>query len=189
MDQSGYRLAVQICNATADKLQRNVCQYFTDIVVAHSQEEEFEEIRSAHALIKQLNRACPSLLHSVLPQLEEELRADDVQLRQIVTQVLGDMFSDKGGPDLVKKYPSTWNVWLNRRNDKSAAVRLKFVESARGLLASLPDQQEIVEGGNVPYFIFCHCQPYVSRCVEHQNAGSRRKGQGGSVQDILTNGL
>src|ERR1700722_7615393 len=138
MDQPAHRLAVQVCNATADKLQRHVCQYFTDIIVSHSRDEEFEDIRTAHDLIKQLNRSCPSLLHSVVPQLEEELRVEEVQLRQIVTQVLGEMFSDKGGADLVNKYPSTWNVWLNRKNDKSAAIRLRFVEATRGLLINMP---------------------------------------------------
>ncbi|KII91267.1 hypothetical protein PLICRDRAFT_105332 [Plicaturopsis crispa FD-325 SS-3] len=145
MDQPAYRLAVQVCNATADKLQRHVCQYFTDIVVAHSRDEEFDEIRTAHELIKQLNRSCPSLLHSVIPQLEEELRVEDVQLRTIATQVLGEMFSDKGGADLVRKYPTTWTVWLMRRNDKSAAIRLRFVEATKGLLVNLPEHRDIIE--------------------------------------------
>jgi sister chromatid cohesion protein PDS5 len=146
MDQPAYRLAVQVCNATADKLQRYVCAYFTEIIVNHSQDEDFDEIRTVHELIKQVNRSCPSILHSVVPQLEEELRADKVELRQIVTQVLGDMFSDKGGAYLVKKYPSTWNVWLNRRNDKTASIRITFVEATRGLLVNMPEVREVVEG-------------------------------------------
>lgn len=56
------------------------------------------------------------------------------------------MFSDNGGADLVKKYPSTWNVWLQRKNDKSGSVRLKFVEAAKGLLVNLPQHREAVEG-------------------------------------------
>jgi sister-chromatid-cohesion protein PDS5 len=146
MDQPAFRLAVQVCNATADKLQRHVCQYFTDIVVSHSEEEEYEDIRTAHELIKQLHRSCPALLHSVLPQLEEELRAEDAQLRQIVTQVLGEMLADKGGGDLIKKYPSTWNLWLHRKNDKSSGIRIKFVETTRGLLENLPEHRELIEG-------------------------------------------
>lgn len=148
--QPAYRLAVQVCNATADKLQRHVCQYFTDIIVAHSQdsdsESNFEEIRKAHELVKQLSRSCPSLLHSVIPQLEEELRVEEVQVRLIATQALGEMFSEKGGSDLVKKYPTTWNVWLMRKNDKAAAVRLKLVESVKGLLVNLHDHRDSVNG-------------------------------------------
>jgi sister chromatid cohesion protein PDS5 len=146
MDQPAYRLAVQVCNATADKLQRHVCQYFTEVIVTNSKEEDFEEIRTAHELIRQLNRSCPSLLHSVMPQLEEELHAEDIQLRGIAAQVLGEMFSDKGGGDLVKKYPSTWNMWLQRKNDKSPVIRLKFVEAAKGLIVNLPDLRDAIEG-------------------------------------------
>jgi len=150
LDQPAFRLAVQICNATSDKLQRHVCQYFTDIIVTNSRdldsESDFDEIRTAHDLVKQLSKSCPSLLHSVIPQLEEELRVDQVQVRLIVTQALGEMFADKGGSDLIKKYPTTWNVWLMRKNDKAPPVRLKLVESARGLLLNLPEHRETVEG-------------------------------------------
>ncbi|KIK28244.1 hypothetical protein PISMIDRAFT_673926 [Pisolithus microcarpus 441] len=150
MDQPAYRLAVQICNTTADKLQRHVCQYFTDIIITNSRdlqsESDFEEIRTAHELVKQLARSCPSLLHSVIPQLEEELRVEEVQVRLIVTQTLGEMFGDKGGSDLIRKYPSTWSVWLMRKGDKAAPVRLKLVESARGLVLNLPEHRETIEG-------------------------------------------
>ncbi|KAG6876687.1 hypothetical protein C0993_001235, partial [Termitomyces sp. T159_Od127] len=145
IEQAGYRLAVQVCNATADKLQRHVCQHFTDIIVANSQDEDLDEIRAAHELIKRLNHSCPGLLHSVIPQLEEELRVEEVSLRLIATQVLGEMFGDKGGAELVKKYPTTWNVWQLRRNDKVASVRLKFVEATKGLLVNLFEQREVLE--------------------------------------------
>ncbi|KAI0047729.1 cohesin-associated protein Pds5 [Auriscalpium vulgare] len=146
MDNPAHRLAVNICNATADKLQRHVCQYFTDIIISHTPaESDLSEIRDAHELIKQLHRSCPGLLHSVIPQLEEELRVEDVQLRTLATQVLGEMYGDKGGADLVKKYPTTWNVWLLRKNDKSSAVRLALVEAAKGLVTNLSEQHELVE--------------------------------------------
>ena len=45
---------MSICNATADKLQRNVCQYFSEIISSHSEDEEYDDIRNAHDLIKTL---------------------------------------------------------------------------------------------------------------------------------------
>ena len=119
--------------------------------MSNSSEEDFTEIRNAHELIKRLHHSCPGLLHSVIPQLEEELRVDEVALRVLVTQVLGEMFADKGGGDLIKKYPATWNLWIQRKNDKSAAVRLKFVEACRSLLISLFEQREVVEGKPTSY--------------------------------------
>ncbi|KAJ7695426.1 cohesin-associated protein Pds5 [Mycena rosella] len=145
IEQPAYRLAVQVCNATADKLTRHVSQYFTEIIVAE-RDEDLSEIRNAHELIKRLYHSCPAVLPTVIPQLEEELQADDLQLRLIVTQALGEMFADSvGGPELTKNYQSTWNMWLKRRNDKAPAVRLKFVETALALLGSAPEQRDAVE--------------------------------------------
>ncbi|KAF8271886.1 armadillo-type protein [Lactarius quietus] len=145
LDNPAYRLAVQVCNNTSDRLQRHVCQYFTEIIVQHAPDEELDDIRKAHELVKQLNKSCPSLLHLVIPQLEEELRVEDLSLRTMATHVLGEMFADKGGVDLVRKYPTTWNFWNLRRNDKSPAVRLAFVEATRGLLVGLPEQRDFIE--------------------------------------------
>ncbi|CDO77959.1 hypothetical protein BN946_scf184971.g9 [Trametes cinnabarina] len=145
MDQPAYRLAVQVCNATADKLQRHVCQYFTDIIVDQAREERYDEVQTAHNLIQQLNRACPSLLHNVVPQLEEELRVEQLQLRVMATQTLGEMFADKHGYDLVTKYQSTWVQWLARRNDKNVTVRLMWVEAMKGVVVNLPEMRKDIE--------------------------------------------
>lgn len=136
---------MSVCNQTADKLQRNVALYFTDIIVSNSEEEDFEQIRIAHDLIKRLHASCPNLLPSVIPQLEEELHADASTLRAIATQVLGEMFSDKSGGDLARNHPSTWNAWLGRKVDKSPTVRLRFVESSHGLYSAPPEMAEAIE--------------------------------------------
>ncbi|KAF8634850.1 hypothetical protein AX17_004098 [Amanita inopinata Kibby_2008] len=146
IEQSAYRLAVQVCNSTADRLQRHVSQYFSDIIYTNARGEgDYTEIRTAHDLIKRLHQSCPGLLHSVIPQLEEELRAEDNMPRSIAAQVLGEMFSGKGGADLVKKYPTTWTAWLSRRNDKVSSIRVLFVEATRGLITSLPELRDTVE--------------------------------------------
>ncbi|KAJ7057785.1 armadillo-type protein [Mycena amicta] len=143
LEQPSYRLAVQVCNAAADKLQRHVSQYFTEIMIAE-RDDDYEDIRIAHELIKRLHHACPSLLPTVIPQLDHELQADDLQLRLIVTQVLGQMFADKtGGLELTTKYAGTWGVWLKRANDKAPQVRLKFIEAARALLGSAYEVQRV----------------------------------------------
>jgi sister-chromatid-cohesion protein PDS5 len=63
-------------------------------------------------------------------QLEEELRVEDLSLRTMATHVLGEKFADKGGADIVRKYPTTWIFWNLRRNDKSPAGRLVLVEAS-----------------------------------------------------------
>ena len=66
----------------------------------------------------------------------------------MATQVLGEMFADKAGSDLLKKYPTTWNVWISRKSDKSVPIRLKLVESCRSLIANRPEAREAVEGAS-----------------------------------------
>ena len=153
MDQPAYRMAVQVCSQTADKLQRQVCQYFTDVIVAHSRDEEFDEVQKAHELIKRLNRACPSLLHNVVPQLEEELRVQNMQIRVMATQTLGEMFAEKNGAEFARKYPTTWSYWLARRNDQAPQVRLALIEACKGLLVSTtpPELGERIEGVGILY--------------------------------------
>lgn len=145
MDQAAYRLAVEVCNATADKLQRYVGQYFTDIIVQHSKDDDFAEIRTAHDLIKQINRDCSSLLHIVVPQLEEELKVNEFEVRLLATQVLGEMFGDKRGGELAKKYTHVWDVWQARRNDKASGVRIAFVEACKGIITFHPELRQHIE--------------------------------------------
>jgi sister chromatid cohesion protein PDS5 len=152
MEQPAYRLAVEVCNATADTLQRYVCQYFTDIIVQHSKDDDFAEIRTAHDLIKQINRDCPSLLHIVVPQLEEELKVNEYEVRLLATQVLGDMFGDKRGGELAKQYPHVWDVWMARKNDKASGVRVAFVEACQGIIAFHPELRQSIESEHVPLF-------------------------------------
>lgn len=95
MDQPAYRLAVQICNATADKLQRQVSQDFGGKIVDSAREENYGEVKTLHELIKRLNHSYPNLLRSVVPQLEGELRAEDINIQLIATQTLGEMIGDK----------------------------------------------------------------------------------------------
>ncbi|KAF8899783.1 armadillo-type protein [Gymnopilus junonius] len=159
-ENPAYRLAVQVCNAAADKLQRNVCQYFGDLLTAHhastshtrssspddkDSTNEEESLRTSHALIKRLHSACPAVLHSVIPILETELRADGLGPRLMATQTLGEMYADKSGVDLVRKYPLTWSTWVSRKQDISVAVRLKCVEAVPPLLVNLPEQRETLD--------------------------------------------
>lgn len=143
-------MAVTVCNAAADRLQRHVAQYFGDLLTSSPDEEDEDastaSSATAHDLVKRLHRACPSVLHSVIPLLEAELRADNLPPRLIATQTLGEMYAaEKGGPELVKKYPATWTTWLNRRADVAVQVRLKCIEAVPPLLTNMPEAREALE--------------------------------------------
>lgn len=115
-----YIMAKNICNGCADKMSRYVSQYFSDVILnasgfatkngygqggddsddedgnAGPSEADLKSLRQAHALIRELWRAAPTILQNVVPQLDAELSADNVHLRHIATEAFGDMISGIG---------------------------------------------------------------------------------------------
>jgi sister chromatid cohesion protein PDS5 len=158
MERPNFRLAVSVCNNASEKLQRHVCQYFTDVILEHTsntrsttpssddEEPDFDEVSRAHSLIKALHAHCPALLHNIIPQLEEELRATNAQLRLLAAKTLGDMYADKAGRDLIRAHPTTWDVWMGRRNDVDVQLRLAWVEATHALLISRVEPRAPIEG-------------------------------------------
>ncbi|CAG8466344.1 1004_t:CDS:10, partial [Ambispora gerdemannii] len=128
---AAYQLASAICRASTDKLQYYVCQYFSEVIVSSGKSvapEVLSDFKTAHELIKELNRAAPGLL----------LNLDDFNLRMLVTQVLGEMFSEKGS-SLAVRYENVWQIWLSRRNDKAAAVRIVWADYCIPLFQNHPE--------------------------------------------------
>ncbi|KAI9773633.1 MAG: hypothetical protein M1840_006907 [Geoglossum simile] len=120
-----YNMAKTICNSCPEKMARYIGQYFNDVILDASSsateknhhhrrasndredsddgegpsgptEEDLRELRKAHRLLRELWRACPAVLQNVIPQLEAELPAENVQLRLLATETLGDMVSGIG---------------------------------------------------------------------------------------------
>ena len=120
-----YNLAKTICNSCPEKMARQISQYFNDIIVDASTtsgakklarrnsldssddegtnattEDDLKELQKAHRLLKELWRASPAVLQNVIPQLEAELSAENVQLRHLATETLGDIVSGIGAAGL-----------------------------------------------------------------------------------------
>ncbi|KAG0057393.1 hypothetical protein BGZ83_010852 [Gryganskiella cystojenkinii] len=134
---AAHRLACDLGTHCAEKLQRYVFQYFADTLSTTSKgeltHEDYEDFKSVHNLVVELNKATPALLLNVIPQLEEELRTDDVTIRSLATDSLGAMFAEKTS-QLASQYESTWKAWLQRRNDKIPSVRILWVQSVVELI-------------------------------------------------------
>ncbi|KAJ2706085.1 Sister chromatid cohesion protein pds5, partial [Coemansia spiralis] len=136
-----HQLASDLATATADILQKYIYQYFNDVIVSAAQNREaggsLDDLRAAHNLILELNRAAPGTLLNVVPQLEEELSVEDVDVRVLATGVVGQMLADKGFT-LAKRYDSTWKAWRGRRADAAAVVRAQWAECAVALYQHQP---------------------------------------------------
>ncbi|KAJ2224109.1 Sister chromatid cohesion protein pds5 [Coemansia sp. RSA 485] len=157
---AAHQLASDLAKATSDVLQKYIYQYFNDVIVSAAQQRAgqmqqqadgegqrqgrstatsspLEDLRSAHFLILELNKAAPGTLLNVIPQVEEELSVEDVDIRVLSTGVLGEMFAEKGFT-LAKRYESTWRTWKGRRADTSPLVRIQWVEHAVSLYQHQP---------------------------------------------------
>lgn len=119
-----YTMAKTICNHCTDKMAREISQYFTEVITDASNttssskershrrnsddfddmdgtamgptEEDLTELYKAHSLLRELWRASPGVLQNVIPQLEAELSAENIQLRLLATETLGDIVSGIG---------------------------------------------------------------------------------------------
>ena len=114
-----YNAAKTICNECPERMAHEVSKYFSDVIIdasgstkGHRQDsadmddldnsgfgpndQDFAELEKAHRLLRELWRACPLVLQNVVPQLEQELSVENVQLRVLATETLGDMASGIG---------------------------------------------------------------------------------------------
>ena len=119
-EPEAYQMVKHLCQMFPDKMARFVSQYFSDVIVdatsfagrsdAHRagdgsdiedgpsgpSESDLRELRKAHTLIREIWKAAPQILLNVVPQVDAELSADNVHLRQLATETLGDMISGIG---------------------------------------------------------------------------------------------
>lgn len=119
-EPEAYVMAKTVCNSCPDRMARYVGQYFSDVIMDVSgkgghtngqkddeqsddeaapsgpSEADFKELRKAHQLMRELWRAAPTVLPNVIPQVDAELSADNVSLRLLATETLGDMISGIG---------------------------------------------------------------------------------------------
>lgn len=125
-----YNMAKTICNTCPDKMGRQISQYFNDVIMDAAStsstkiiskkayrrrsdsvngsddeskgptEDDLKDLHKAHNLLKELWRACPAVLQNVIPQLEAELSAENLQLRLLSTETLGDIISGIGAAGL-----------------------------------------------------------------------------------------
>ena len=59
-------------------------------------ESDFDEVEKAHRLLRELWRSSPDVVRTIIPQMEAEVSAENVQLRTMAIQTVGDMVSGIG---------------------------------------------------------------------------------------------
>lgn len=88
-------------------------------------------------LLYELNVLQPSLLLTVLPQLEFKLKSSKEADRVKVVVLLARMFSEKDS-NLSKQHTSLWRIFIGRFYDISTTIRTKCVQSSMHFLLNQP---------------------------------------------------
>lgn len=117
-------------------------QYFTETLGSpdgdagseDEDEDDLNQVKKAHAIIKEIYRAAPGLLLNVIPQLEAGLQTGNTALRTLATKTIGEMLSETGA--MAKTYPTLWTSWIGRAQDKTPAVRIAVLEALKPILSN-----------------------------------------------------
>ncbi|KAF2162949.1 hypothetical protein M409DRAFT_57988 [Zasmidium cellare ATCC 36951] len=74
-------------------------------------ESDLGEVSKAHNLLRELWRSCPEVIRNVIPQIEVELGAENLPLRLMAVQTIGDMIAGIGAagpPPLTPLEPAAY---------------------------------------------------------------------------------
>ena len=185
-----YNMAMNICNACPDKMARYIKQYFSSVLVdaaavnmpsskhrSHKRtsselddsddeairgrsDEDLHEMKKAHQLLRELWRSCPSVLQDLIPQIDAELSAEDVQMRLLGTETFGDMIAGIGaaGPprnvpldpsaypsqslSIESEKPLTYNFLTSPKSPHSFPSR--YPDAYHGFIARRNDKSAVV---------------------------------------------
>jgi sister chromatid cohesion protein PDS5 len=136
---AAYTMAKGICQDCADHLSRDICTYFSDVLLPDTADEEInvDDLEKAHYLINELYLASPHILSNTIPLLEAELQTEHTEVRTLAVECVGKMAGARvSSANFTIAYPSCWQAWLGRRNDKNSLVRVKWLEAVPDILSN-----------------------------------------------------
>ncbi|KAG9965524.1 hypothetical protein KCU61_g1738, partial [Aureobasidium melanogenum] len=174
IDGSSSRKSTSRKRPGADEEDEEEDENDRDAPPAGPSAEELKSLEKAHRLLRELWRSAALVIQNIVPQIESELSAENVDVRLLATETVGDLISGIGaaGPptpialdpaaypsqsiDPPSAYSRTYNFlttpaaphafssvhastyqgFLNRRNDKSPRVRSIWVTCAGRILAT-----------------------------------------------------
>ncbi|XP_052745025.1 sister chromatid cohesion protein PDS5 homolog B isoform X1 [Bicyclus anynana] len=140
-----YSLAKELIIKTSETLEPYIQAFFNHVLILGKEEKNLVIFSKVYELIYELNQCCPSVLLSVLPQLECKLKSAQFQERLSAVALLARMFSEPGS-ELAKQYPALWRAFLGRFNDISVQIRIKCVQYCMHFLVHHPDlRKDITE--------------------------------------------
>ncbi|KAF2150705.1 hypothetical protein K461DRAFT_229587 [Myriangium duriaei CBS 260.36] len=88
--------------------------------------QDMKELAKAHKLLRELWRSSPLSIQNVVPQLEAELSAENVDIRLIAVETVGDLISGIGAAGLPDSEPMDPAVYPSQSSDEASKTKKPF---------------------------------------------------------------
>lgn len=135
--KNAYNLAKDLIKKTTDSLLMYVQAFLNEALMQEKPDKVYQSSKRIYDLIYELNVIAPTLLLSVLPQLECKIKSSNESERLKAVSLLARMFSEKDSK-LGKQHTVLLNHFLGRFLDIAVAIRIKCVQSTMHFLVNHP---------------------------------------------------
>lgn len=135
--KNAYCLAKDLIKKTTDSLMMYVQAFLNEALMQDKPDKSYQSSKRIYDLIYELNVIAPSLLISVLPQLECKIKSSNEGERLKAVALLARMFSEKDSK-LGKQHTVLLNHFLGRFLDIAVSIRIKCVQSTMHFLVNHP---------------------------------------------------
>lgn len=115
--------------------------------ISQTDKEKKAQLNKIHTLVIELWRYVPEILTSAMSLLSNELEADDVLIRTVVTKAIGHLLDTQSTLNLTTTHVDVFNGWLKKPLDINSAVRMAWVSQLSKLFDSRSDLQKELQSG------------------------------------------
>ncbi|XP_046852455.1 sister chromatid cohesion protein PDS5 homolog B-like [Xenia sp. Carnegie-2017] len=136
-NHAAYELACSLIERSSSSLEPHILLFFNNsLFFDKASESSLEDV--IYDIIFELYKVCPSILLSVLPQLDCKIKSLEKNDRIQVVALLGKMFSDKDS-NLAQSHKLLWHSFLNRFVDIETDVRVEVTQHIKCILVNHPE--------------------------------------------------
>uniref|UniRef100_A0A1A9VQX0 Uncharacterized protein n=1 Tax=Glossina austeni TaxID=7395 RepID=A0A1A9VQX0_GLOAU len=126
-NRTACQLAKDVIFKAKDYLEPVLKRYFDRIFLIDYFQIPSEMYDKVYDLIYELNIISPTLLYTILPQLEYKLHSTNEQERVAVLKLLSSIFSAEGSR-LTNQFPNLFNMLLECFDDIAVSIRITSVQ-------------------------------------------------------------
>ncbi|CAM9525786.1 unnamed protein product, partial [Scytosiphon promiscuus] len=135
---TSYDIASELLRVTLAKVQTPI-SHLVGSMLSGSGDGAIESELKEHALplVYELHKVTPNMLTFILPEVAEQLKAEDVDVRAGACALLGRLFASNRSEYGVEK-PAIWSAFLGRFIDADVGIRRTMIDAATMIILRKP---------------------------------------------------